>query len=259
MKLNKDNFFLGIILLLILVLIFGAWYFSLKQKKLYNQIHESNRLIIEMDKTVKEDDGQYSKLVNYFNTEKDLNNQLKEQNKSLYNLIKKQDEKLLMINNTVISLKNEVSEGFGNFNKIDTNLIDLKLKYPNEDDNFITWNGTINKNTTFYSGEWTFGKLPLQIILTETDRGMWKSRLIGPDWLLVDSMEINSLPFPTIDKPKNFSTLVGGGYVKSFNTSNTDAISVGFGLKFKNHNLILNGTTNKTIGFNYYYNVINFK
>lgn len=255
----KDGILIGLVAAIILLLLFGWWKYSKLQEELFNEINDANKTIIKMDKTFKEGDGQYAKLVNYFNTEKDLNQQLKDQNKDLYKLIKSQDEKLLMINNMVASLESQMSEGFGQINKKDTNRIDLKLKYPNEGENFITWEGYVNRKNAFYKGEWKFGKLPLQVIMTETDRGIWKSRLVGPEWLVVDSMEINSLPIPIPEKQSNFGVLLGGGYVRSLASNGTNGISIGGGLKFKSHYLILNATTNKEIGFSYFYNFFNFK
>jgi hypothetical protein len=255
----KDRILYGLIIILILLLLGSVWYGRHQQRELYQKIQEGNKMIIDADKTTKEGDGQYAKLVDYFNTEKELNQQLKNQNKELFDLIKKQDEKLLMINNTVISMKQEIAEGFGNINEEDTNLIDIKLTYPNEGDTFITWDGYVNRNNAFYSGNWEFGKLPLQVIMTETDRGLWKSRLVGPEWLLVDSIEVNSLPLPTIEKKSNFGLFLGGGYVNSFDPNGVNSVSIGGGIKFKDHRLLINATTNKEIGFSYYYDILNFK
>jgi uncharacterized membrane-anchored protein YhcB (DUF1043 family) len=258
MKINKENVLYSFIVGLVLLLLISAWYSKKEQRRLYKEIQKGNEMLVKLDVTTKEGNGQYAKLVNYFNTEKDLNKQLKEQNKDLYKLIKKQNERLLMINNSVITLQGQFTDGFGTINKEDTNKIDLKLKYPNEGEPFITWDGFVNRKNAFYSGEWKFGKLPLQIVLTETDRGLWKSRLIGPEWLIVDSMEINSLPLPTIQKQSNLGFILGGGYINSFNPNGVNAVSVGAGVRFKNHNLIINGTTNQELGFNYYYNIFNF-
>ena len=101
--------------------------------------------------------------------------------------------------------------------------------------------------------------MPLQVIMTETDRGLWKSRLVGPEWLLVDSIEVNSLPLPTIEKKSNFGLFLGGGYVNSFDPNGVNAVSIGGGIKFKDHRLLINATTNKEIGFSYYYDILNFK
>lgn len=255
----KDRILYGLIIILILLLLVSVWYGRYQQKELYQKIQEGNKMIIDADKTTKEDDGQYAKLVDYFNTEKELNQQLKNQNKELFDLIKKQDEKLLMINNTVISMKQEMVEGFGSIDEKDTNLIDITLTYPNDEDTFITWEGYVNRNNAFYSGRWEFGKLPLQVIMTETDRGLWKSRLVGPDWLLVDSIEVNSLPLPTVEKKSNFGLFLGGGYINSFDPNGFNGVSVGAGIKFKDHRILINATTNKEIGFSYYYDILNFK
>jgi len=255
----KDKVLYGLIITLVIFLIFGTWSSRNQQKELYKKIEEGNKTIIYADKTTKEDNGQYAKLVNYFNTEKDLNRQLKEDNKKLFKLIKSQDENLLMINKTILSLEGQLTEGFGSVNKKDTNKIDLKLKYPTDGESFITWNGYVNRKNAFYSGKWEFGKLPLQIIMTETNRGLWKSRLVGPEWLLVDSIEINSLPLPVTPKETVFGLVLGGGYYKSLDPNLTNSVVIGGGVRFKDHRVIINATTNKQIGFSYYYDILKLK
>lgn len=261
----KDTILFGGIMVLIILLMMSKCENTKMQKELYNQIRETNKEIVKNSKLIKEKDGQYSKLVNNFNTQKDLLNQLKEENKDLYKTIKKNDEKLLMITNTLVTLQKQVIEGFGKFNPKDSNLIDLSLKYPNDRDWFISWDGSINKNTAFYKGNWNFGKLPLKVVLTQTENGLWNSRLIGPEWLVVDNMEVNALdpkempPVPYIPQPRNYGFMLGGGYVKSFSTAINDALSVGAGFYFKNHSIIINGTSNNTLNFNYYYKFITFK
>ena len=56
-----------------------------------------------------------------------------------------------------------------------------------------------------------------------------------------------------------FGFMLGGGYIKSFNQGINDGVSIGVGAYFKNHSLLLNGTTNSTVGFNYYYRFTSFK
>jgi len=251
MKNIKDILLISLSVVIIVLLLFGWVKYNQMQKELRDEIDNANKTILSMDKTTKETEGQYAKLVNYFNSEKDLNRQLKEQNEDLYKLIKEQDERLLMINNTIVTLEDKMMEGFGTINKDDTNKIDLKLNYPDKENSFITWDGFVNRKTAFYKGEFSFGKLPLQIVMTETDRGIWKSRLIGPEWLIVDSMEINSLPLPSPEKVSNFSLMFGGGYQKSFNTSITDALSLGFGAQYKKHILLLDANSNRQVGLKY--------
>lgn len=259
MKNIKDILLIVLSVVIIILMLFGWVKYNQMQKKLYDEINNGNKVILSMDKTTKESDGQYAKLVNYFNSEKDLNNQLKEQNEDLFRLIKKQGERLLMINNTIVTLEGKVTEGFGSVNKNDTNRIDLKLNYPDEKNSFITWNGFVNRKTAFYKGEFTFGKLPLQIVMTETDRGIWKSRLIGPEWLIVDSMDINSLPLPTPEKQSKWGLLLGGGFQSSFTQNIPNAVSLAFAVQYKKHMLMVDGNTNRQVGLKYLYRLENFK
>ena len=259
MKSFKDILLISLSIVIIVLLLFGWVKYNQMQKDLRDEIDGANKTILGMDKTTKESEGQYAKLINYFNSEKDLNQQLKEQNEGLYKLIKKQDERLLMINNTIVTLEGKMVEGFGSVNKNDTNKIYLKLTYPTKENSFISWNGYVNRKTAFYKGEFSFSKLPLQIVLTETQRGIWKSRLIGPEWLIVDSMDINSLPLPTPAKVSDWGIFFGGGYQKSFKTNISDAFSLSFATQYKRHMLVFDATTNMQLGLRYLYKIENFK
>jgi uncharacterized membrane-anchored protein YhcB (DUF1043 family) len=256
----KNNILYSIIIGLVIWLILTDCSNKKKQQELLEDLREQNKTIISMDKTTKEKDGQYVKLVDYFNTEKDLLNELKSDNKDLHKTIKNQNERLLMLNKTIITLQNSVSEGFISINQTDSNILDLSLKYPTTGESFINWDGSLFLNTKKYSGTWSFGELPLQIILTETQRGLWKTRIVGPEWLVVDSIQVKSLPPNEFDKSKknnNTRIYLGGGYFRSLTTEN-NALSLGVGFGIKNHTIMLNGMTNQMVGFNYYYNFTNF-
>lgn len=252
----KDKFNSILLLILLVIIIFLGWRINTIQNANEDAQDALKKSIIMNDSLTKEADGRYAKLVNYYNTEKDLKNELKESNKELYNVIKKENERILSLTNAVITLQGVVNEGFANFDPNDSNKINLALKYPTDKEPFINWNGSIDKTSAFYKGEWTFGKLPLQIVLTEEKRGLWKSRLIGPEWLKVDSMTINSLPPKEFDdnQLKKLQFFVGGGYIRSL-SNGSNAISVGGGVSYKgHHNLLLQATTNQEVGLSYYYN-----
>jgi uncharacterized membrane-anchored protein YhcB (DUF1043 family) len=256
----KDNILYTIIVSLIIWLVVSDCSNKNKQNRLLDELTEQNKTIVAMDKTTKEKDGQYTKLVDYFNTEKQLLNELKSDNKDLYKTIKNQNERLLMLNKTVITLQGSISEGFISINQNDTNVFDISLKYPNEGDSFINWDGSLFIKNKKYSGNWSFDELPLQIILTETERGLWKTRLIGPEWLVVDSIQVKSLPpteFDNKTKQQKMRVYIGGGVIRIVNQQNT-IISLGGGLGYKNHSIIINGMSNQSLGFNYYYNFSNF-
>jgi len=259
----ENNKFIKILLGgLIVVILLLSWKIGILQNRSQDALDDMKKSIIANDSLQKEKDGQYAKLVNYYSSERDLKNELKESNKELYQTIKKQNERILSLTNAVITLQGQVSEGFGRVDPLDTNKINLALKYPNDKDPFINWIGSVDKKTAYYKGDWTFGRLPLQIVLTEEKRGLWKSRLIGPEWLIVDSMSINSLPAEqyTENKERKLQFMVGGGYNRSLAPNGANSISVGGGINlFSNHNILLNVNTNKEVGVNYYYRFQKYK
>jgi hypothetical protein len=231
------------------------------QKGADRDIDELKKSIIASDKLTKEADGRYAKLVDYYASEKDLMKELKESNEDLYKTIKKQDERLLSITSSIITLDSKIVQGFAQTDPVDTNRLNLSLKYPDEKDPFVYWDGWVNKNTAAYKGTFSFGKLPIQIILTEDTRGLWKSRIVGPDWLKVDSLSIKSLP-PTeyaSVKPKTIQWLVGGNYIQSLNNTGQGA-GINFGLSiFDKHNLIIGANTLNQVSLGYMYKIKTFK
>ena len=259
---KKDKFMLILVGGLIITILFLSWRIGLLKNSTQDALDDMKKSIIESDSLKKEKDGQYAKLVDYYKSEKELKKELKETNEELYKVIKKQNERILSLTNAVITLQGQVSEGFGHVDPVDTNKINLALKYPNDKEPFINWIGSVDKRSAYYKGDWSFGKLPLQIVLTEEKRGLWKSRLIGPEWLVVDSMSINSLPAEdyTENKERKLQFMIGGGYNKSLSPSGANSIGIGGGVNlFSNHNILLNVNTNKEIGIQYYYRFQKYK
>jgi hypothetical protein len=257
----KDKFNTILLIILIIIIIFLGWRIGSIKNSSTDAVEALKKSIIMNDSLTKEADGRYAKLVNYYNTENDLKGQLKDSNIELYKVIKKEGEKILSLTNAIVTLQGQISEGIGSVNPTDTNKIDLSLKYPNDKEPFINWIGSVDRTSAYYKGEWTFGKLPLQVVLTEEKRGIWKSRLIGPDWLKVDSMTVNSLPADKYSDltPRKIQFLIGSGYIKSLNNGNS-AIGVGVGVNlYDKHNILLNVNTNQEIGINYYFKFQKFK
>ncbi len=250
------NFNTILLIVLIIIIVFLGWKLDYLKSKNDDALDVLKKSIIINDSLTKEADGRYVKLVNYYNTEKDLKNELKKSNEDLYKVIKKEGEKILSLTSAVITLQGIVNEGFVNLDSIDTNKVHLAIKYPDDKKPFIKWDGSIDKLSNYYKGEWSFGELPLQIVLTEEKRGLWKSRLVGPEWLKVDSMSINSLPPQDYDDNtlKKLQFFVGGGYIKSL-SEGPNGVIIGGGLSYNGkHNLLLQATTNKELGLSYYYN-----
>jgi uncharacterized membrane-anchored protein YhcB (DUF1043 family) len=258
---NKDlmNRIIGVVLVgVIILLLFKNCQI---QKGADHDINELKKSIIASDKLTKEADGRYAKLVDYYASQGDLMKELKDSNKDLYKTIKKQDERLLSITSSIITLDQKIVQGFAEPDPVDTNRLNLSLKYPDEKDPFVYWDGWVNKNTAAYKGTFSFGKLPIQIILTEDTRGLWKSRIVGPEWLKVDSLSIKSLPpaeYASV-KPKTIQWLIGGNYIQSLNNTG-QGVGINFGLNvFDKHNLIIGANTLNQVSLGYMYKIKTFK
>jgi hypothetical protein len=260
---SKDKFFIVLIVILILLLLFFGWRMEGMRSEAVRQNDELKKSIIASDKLTMESEGRYAKLVDYYRTEKDLIKELKNTNSDLAKDIKKQNERILSLTSTVITFKSALEEGMGKFNPNDSNQIDLALRYPDAKNPFAKWDGYVNTKTTKYNGNWTFNKLPVQIVLTEESRGLWKNRVIGPDWFIIDSLQVNSLPpdkyTPTVEKKLQF--MVGVDYLKSLsNKTAWGSVGVGVGLNIlRQHSVIVRATTNQEVGIGYYYTVKSFK
>ena len=231
------------------------------QKESIDESDKLRKSIIASDKLVKESAGQYAKLVDYYASEKDLVNDLKNSNLELYNTIKSQRERLLSISNAILTLDKKVVEGFGQTDPLDTNKLNLSLKYPNEKEPFVFWDGWVNKNTAAYKGTFSFGKLPIKIILTEETRGLWKSRIVGPDWLKVDSLSVLSIP-PTEYTPaieKKVQWLVGGTYYHGLNSVG-NGIGINFGISLADrHNIVIGANSLQQVSLGYIFKIKTFK
>src|SRR3972149_6442133 len=236
---TKDKITYGLIIALILLLVGCGIKNKWDQEDLQKEINKGNEIIVEMDKVKKEKDGQYAKLVDYFETQKTLDQALKDSNKDLSKQLKKNDEKLLQITNIIATFEGKLDRG--NLETVNDSTFKMNVYYPGKENWFINWSGDILTKSKSYDGKWNFGELKLQAVLTETKRGIWNARLIGPDFLKVDSMEVKSLPPDKYseEKTKKIEFLLGGGYTKSFDPNYPNAITIGGGIQWKNNSIIM--------------------
>lgn len=259
---NKDNFYLILILALIGGLGYLIWKIELLQKLANERNEDLKKAIISSDTLLMESEGRYAKLVDYYNSSQDLNRQLRKSNRDLYKSIKSQDEKILSLTSSLISLTGKIDEGFGSVNETDSTQIDLRLTYPDQTNPFIMWNGSVDRLTARYQGEWKFGKLPIDIIVTEESRGLWKHRIVGPEWFKVDSLSVNSLPPDEYiqTEEKNIQFMVGANYSHSLSPIGTNAVGVGAGINILNQHMILFGAnSSQQVTLGYYYKLKSLK
>jgi hypothetical protein len=264
MKINVSNIIILTLLILIIAILIFFWS-KLSNISNHNnkQLDDLKKSIISYDKLVKEGEGKYSKLIDYYSTHTQLLSELKQLDKGLYSNLKSQDEKILNLTKVVLSFNSKLDSGIIIQNPTDTNQLDLVLDYPSKDSSFVNWSGTINKLNSKYYGAWNFKSLPISIVVTEESRGLWKHRLIGPSWLRVDSLSVKSIPpqeyTQTIEKKLQF--LFGANYTLDLkNIGNIGIFGAGVGISYNHyHTLLVNINSAQQLGFGYYYTFRSFK
>ena len=193
MHITKQNIVSYVLALLLLVIAANSIYQGYTIKKLQKQLVKNKRNEIEHDSLTKTSDGQYSKLVNdLYTSQKQLFQVLQLQNQQLYDQLRSQNRQLISIINSQHSFKPKVDTVYVNK---DGSFID---SYPDKKNWFIRYKSTILQNGQRV-GDWQFSKLPIDITISEKKPGLYEANLSGPDWLVVDKLNVNSL---SIEHPK---------------------------------------------------------
>lgn len=202
-----------------------------REAKLLNEIATESKLR-------KDADGKYSQLVTVIDGNSTLMRELKssldENFKDVKKILKKNDERLLMFSTSLLRFK-EKSDTVTIYPMDSTSDAEwrFRLVYPDSLKPILAYDGFILPQFRRIAGQWTSpNPLSITAILTETSKGNWNSRLIAPEYVIVDSIIVRSLPADKIAKQNKFRFVagVGGGY--SFaNQQPVFSMSAGFKLK----------------------------
>lgn len=209
--------------------------------------------IIKKDSLKKVAEGKYSKLVNTYSNKKELTEIVKTSSPEIFGLIKKNNERILSNTSLNFSLKP----------KTDTTKTILKDSvytftsfYPKKENAFIQLDGSLDTKTNKLSEKWKFNNINIDIVLTEKEDGLWNSYLNGPEYIKVNSMQVNSLPAKEYiskeDKIKSIIVYGGFGVRSKMNSiSNLDGkdLTINGAVTIKNKVMIgVNLGTDKKVG-----------
>lgn len=211
-------------------------------------VKEYKTELIKSDSLRKTADGRYQKLVNDMNSQKELNSQIKEHNKELYELLKEERKK--PISYTIIQAQPEA--------KIDTIPLNNEVKdglafqifedfYPQKENYFMRYFGQIKDSIVV--GEWDVQKFDIGIVVSEKTKGLFEVDLDAPDWFNVTSLEVKSLPLENI-RPDNFDWLLGGSAGYNF-LDHYPVLEMEAGFRFKKSIFSVQGNTNRELKAGY--------
>lgn len=247
METNKNNknkiltYLFGFII--ILLLIFGVSQY-LRANEAEKVVKDYKTELIASDSLRKTVDGRYQKLVNDMNSEKDIKNYLKEQNETLFELLKAEKKK--PISYTIIQAKPE--------SKVDTITIKDTIRdglsfktfkdyYPSQINPFITYSGEIFDQEII--GKFDLDSLSIGIVVSEKTKGLFEVDLDAPEWLNVTSLEVKSLPLEHIRLDK-FDWLLGGSAGYNF-FENYPVLEFEAGFRYKKTIFSVQGNTNREV------------
>ena len=255
-KIKNNVILLGLIGVIIILLV-SIFQLKKDNKNLLNEVRSIQSEIIKGDSLRKISDGNYTKLVDNQKTQQELQKDLKNSNLELYKKIKEGNEKIQQLNQYFITFKTKLDSGLATMK--DSNNYELNVFYPEKSDWFINWNGIVNKNNGKYLGNWNFGKLNFSATVTQQPNGLWRTYIHGPDFLVLDSVKIESLPPQTTLKRRNLEFLMGGGY--RWNSVNNERNFVfGGGFQWKSSNILfIDVATDQSVTGKFIYKFDNFK
>lgn len=231
------------VLLFIIVAILGwnlvSGLFNTKDKEkdlLREQLVQQSRLI-------KSGEGRYEKLLNDYHDQKSLLEELKSSNKDLYKDIQKSNEEIVALTKVVLKFEDKLDSL--ELNKpIDEVIADrdtLEFSYPNTTDPLIKHFINFNSPTSITS-RWNFFPTPIDLVITETESGVFKTNLSTNPYLSIESLKVQTLPF----KPKkvdNFGWSYGAGMWRGINNIGIDIYG---GIRLKKYNILLRVQTSST-------------
>ena len=234
-KIITNKFLLLFVVIMLVIATFKiSQYFS--DKKFEAQRIEIKKLKIKNDTLTKVSEGHYRKLVADTLTKKELNKKIRELE------IKVKDG---VIVEKIILVPKEVEKPIDSLTITNDSII-ISDYYPKKDNWFARYKATVNLNDSTSLGKFTFGELPISLVISEQEDGTFRSDLKAPDFIKVTSLEVLSLPLePT--KTDNFGWLVGGKINRNFQNGDLGYEILG-GVRIKKINIITSINTNEEFG-----------
>jgi hypothetical protein len=247
----KDILIVALVLIVVFTNVLSKCSANRKEDSLRKVIQESSVLLNESE-------GVYSKVVKDYNSERALVTILQKNTSSLkgaiasaLKTIKDRDQTILSL--TELTLTYEPLTVEIPVYRRDTTTLEFETTFPLEDP-FVKMKGSFDLVKETLKVEWIPGTLNLKIVMSETAEGLWESRVIGPAWIKVDNLEINSVPpatYSTASKTKLIRPLIGGG-VSRMSTDNSLSLQVSGGIMIKNSVVLsLNLSTANMVGINF--------
>lgn len=234
-KTNINKYLLIFTAVMVALITFKVTYYF-ADKKLEKVNIENRKLKISKDKLKKVANGHYTKLVADTLTK----NQLRKEVEDLK--IKVKDgvivEKIVLV---PVEVEKEVDSL-----KITKDSLTIIDYYPKKNDWFTRYEAIVSFKDSTSLGKFTFGELPISLVISQQEDGTFKSDLKAPDFITISKLNVLALPL-TPKKEDNFGFLAGGKVNRNFENGNLGYEIIG-GFRFKKVNVITSVNSNQEFG-----------
>lgn len=224
-----------VILAILLTFQFSKCSSNKEKEKLMADLHKE---ILKGDKLKKISDTQYEKLVADTLTIKQLKNVVSDLG------LKVDNPKI--VTRIVYQQKDVEKPVDGVVVKEDS--LFIEDYYPNKEKSTLKYTANVNIKTKKGVGKFKFQPQGLDLIVSETAKGLWKTTLkTDNEFVTINSVDVQSLPSVTSDKTNNWGTLGGLKYNMGLSEKSENVEVIG-GIRYKRVNIIGSANTNKQVG-----------
>lgn len=226
-----------------LTLILGIFIFILlyigkcsSDKENENLKAQLNKEVLRNDSLVKISDGQYRKYVADTLTLSQLKKEIK-------NLGVKVDNPKTITK--IVYMPKEVEKQIDGV-VVKDSMIFIEDYYPQKENHFLKYTSKINIKTVKGDSKFQFQPKKLNLVVSQTNDGLWQTNIIGDEWLEIASLDVKSLPQETT-KIKNWFKFAGLKYNSSLDKTNQNLEVLG-GFRYKKIGVIGSVNTNSQVG-----------
>lgn len=133
--------------------------------------------------------------------------------------------------------------------KVKSNTLDIIDYYPNRESYTLQYESTIDLNTKKGKSKFTFKPQNLDIVVSETEGGLWKANFkTDSEYVTIDKVDVKSLPSVTKEtKIDNFKYLTGIKYNTNLSGDKNSFEVIG-GIRYKRVGILGSVNSDKQLG-----------
>jgi len=234
---NNKNIIISLIIIILLLLGGGFLYINSLKNNISDLQFANRKLEISKDSLVQVNDTQFRKLVADTLTKKQLRKKIDSLGFELDNVEPKIVYQIKYVPKEIEKPTDEVV--------VEEDTVKIDSYYPQKENYFMRYQNTISLKDGVGLEKWTPKPISLSGVISQRDDGIWTADFQTPDWLDIESVDIEAVPLD-IPKKDRFGWLIGASYGKDFQ-NNTEYLRLSTGIRVDKFYIDVGASTNSTI------------